>query len=104
GVRSQSQAIVMLIRMWVNEFGPVNVLEQTMEWATATNLKRGPTATPPSDSSAAPRAVIAEASPAHPVAEKQERQQVTAAKPDPAPAPAARRSPPSDDIHDMFRQ
>ena len=45
GARFQSQAIVMLIRMWVNEFGATNVMEQTMGALTTSSLKERVSAT-----------------------------------------------------------
>lgn len=101
GARLQSQAIVMLIRMWVNEFGPTNVLEQTMGSITMTDLKRrsgvGHQAPAPADSNTG-------------IASQPEPEATT------PPAPAARRASAkptpsqtvasglSDDFEDLFRK
>ncbi|PZU04699.1 MAG: hypothetical protein DI630_00865 [Gordonia sp. (in: high G+C Gram-positive bacteria)] len=52
GPRFQSQAILMLIRMWINEFGPVNVLDRTMDAVTVTGLKQNSLSARASGSSA----------------------------------------------------
>lgn len=113
GVRFQSQAIVMLIRMWVNEFGPTNVLEQTMGAVTASGLKQRPSA----DGAPARPATTR-----YPASPQQYDRPDTAEEPEPAaaeerqmppkPAPAVATSPPpaqksaapSDDFEDLFRK
>lgn len=112
GVRFQSQAIVMLIRMWVNEFGPTNVLEQTMGAVTASAIKQGPagdrTATRPATTRYPAEAQQYDrpdtAEDREPAATKEREM-----PPKPAPAvaspPAAQKSAaPSDDFEDLFRK
>lgn len=114
GVRNQSQAIVMLIRMWVNEFGPTSVMEQTMGSTTLSRLKqdsveRSAQAAPPAPAPRAaeqysepePERAAAQAAPAP--------APVPVPAPEPAPAPApepppARPAAPSSDIEDLFRR
>lgn len=104
GVRFQSQAIVMLIRMWVNEFGPTNVLEQTMGAVTASALKQHPVATRSSDGPTTPQAPSAprqsealESS----ASVKQTASPSRLVTPQPAPSTTAG---PSDDFEDLFRK
>ena len=119
GVRFQSQAIVMLIRMWVNEFGPTNVLEQTMGAVTVSGLKRGLVSNPASDepetterATAPTSAARPQSAPAPAPAPAPEPESVAtpepAQAPTPPPTPAATTkpaaSPPSDDFEDLFRQ
>lgn len=116
GVRFQSQAIVMLIRMYVNEFGPTNVLEQTMGAVTATALKRNQISNGAPARAATTEPVVVEhpavqqtvASPAPDT--KPESPQVPESTPEPEPTPASAPSPssaapaaPSNDFEDLFR-
>lgn len=114
GVRFQSQAIVMLIRMWVNEFGPTNVLEQTMGSVTVSGLKRNSvsTSTPARPATAEPAVVEQPTAPTSVAQSAPESVQAPtpAATPEPGPTPAPAPSPPpataapSDDFEDLFRQ
>ncbi|MET3959917.1 hypothetical protein ABIE52_006852 [Rhodococcus sp. OAS809] len=104
GVRFQSQAIVMLIRMWVNEFGPVNVLEQTMGSLTATTLKGGPSTTPIAASGNSPVAAPAPQAQISEPVDEEISAPVSVPEPEPEPVKPAPKPAPSDDIHDMFRQ
>lgn len=107
GLRNQSQAIVMLIRMWVNEFGPTSVMEQTMGSTTLSRLKHDagarhiPAATP----AAPPAPVVAEQGSAPEIAEQPEAEpEPEPAAPTPAPSPSPAPAAPSDDIEDLFRR
>lgn len=122
GPRNQSQAIVMLIRMWVNEFGPTSVMEQTMGATTLSRLKQDsqprhtPVAVPTVEPAVAHPIAVPEPVPARvqepaapernqepeipepPVAEKVVPATPAVTQPAP-PAPA-----PSNDIDDLFRR
>lgn len=115
GVRFQSQAIVMLIRMWVNEFGPTNVLEQTMGAVTVSALKQHPSTnrtsarpataqSPPGPQQYDRSATTDEPEPA--TAEDPESAPRSAPQATPPPAPPAPSTPagPSDDFEDLFRK
>jgi hypothetical protein len=100
GARFQSQAIVMLIRMWVNEFGATNVMEQTMGALTASSLKERVSAT----QATAAQLVTAPKQPEVP-------EPRVPAKPTPPPTRPASSPPtpptsasPSDDFEDLFRK
>lgn len=118
GLRNQSQAIVMLIRMWVNEFGPTSVMEQTMGTTTLSRLKQDSAArsVPAASftSTHAPAAqewedapeIADQAAPAPTPTPTPAPTPVQAPAPAPAPAQpqAPRPSAPSDDIEDLFRR
>jgi hypothetical protein len=100
GARFQSQAIVMLIRMWVNEFGATNVMEQTMGALTTSSLKERVSAT----QATAAQLVTAPKQPEVP-------EPRVPAKPTPPPTRPASSPPtpptsasPSDDFEDLFRK
>ncbi|OUS97412.1 hypothetical protein CA951_03465 [Rhodococcus sp. NCIMB 12038] len=105
GTRNQSQAVVMLIRMWVNEFGPTSVMEQTMVATTLSRLKQDSVAQPAPVATAPEQDSEPDAEPAS----------VPVPPPAPEPAPVATPEPPiealpappaapRDDIEDLFRK
>lgn len=107
GARFQSQAIVMLIRMWVNEFGPVNVLDRTMDAVTVSALRHN-SLSGHASGSPAPRDtdVPAQTAPATSVAHPEvETPQKSASTPQrTSPSTPATEPPASDDFESFFRK
>lgn len=109
GARHQSQAIVMLIRMWVNEFGPTNVLEQAMGSITMAGLKRGQGSAESAESAPGPaNSKAGNAGNASRLAPDEQPEQAgpsTPSRPPATPQKTERTAAgPSDDFEDLFRR
>jgi len=105
GARHQSQAIVMLIRMWVNEFGPTNVLEQAMGSITMTGLKRGLGSAESTPSLADSKAGNAGNASLVPDERPERTAPSTSTRPSATPQKNERATAgPSDDFEDLFRR
>lgn len=105
GSRYQSKAILMLIRMWINEFGPVSVLDRTMDAVTVTGLKQNSLSaqTDASGDTDVPAQTDAATSTSQPEADF-ETEQTPVTPPQRTSASPAVTPPASDDFESFFRQ